>query len=149
MAWYANRQSARFERPGFVGSTPTRATPPCGVWRAVCRANGEEPCPARPSRTLLSAPQATASWSNGYDTWITTRKRWFDSIRGYCSVRRCCLESTPLWYGGRPGSTPGRTSRCPGASRLVSWGGTLAFARCVLTHGYQVTARPLARQGVF
>ena len=24
-------------------------------------------------------------WSNGYDAWLTSRKRWFDSIRDYFS----------------------------------------------------------------
>src|SRR4029450_10816006 len=48
-------------------------------------------------------------WSSGDDAWLTSRERWFDSIRDHSTVCRCC-GSTPPWYGGRPGSTPGWTS---------------------------------------
>ena len=36
-------------------------------------------------QTLLGVTYAFASWSNGDDTWPTSRKRWFDSIRDYCN----------------------------------------------------------------
>jgi hypothetical protein len=31
---------------------------------------------------------STVPWSNGYDTWFTSGKRWFDSIRDYSIAPR-------------------------------------------------------------
>ncbi len=34
------------------------------------------------------ALRQTVPWSNGDDAWVTSRKRWFDSIRDHCETRR-------------------------------------------------------------
>ena len=34
-------------------------------------------------QTRVGPLEDTVPWSNGNDTWVTSRKRWFNSIRDY------------------------------------------------------------------
>ena len=52
-------------------------------------------------------------WSNGEGAWVTTRKAVVRLPPDHSTVCRC-FGSTPPRYGGRSGSTPGRTSRWAG-----------------------------------
>ncbi len=44
--------------------------------------------PEIPVRFRVGPLNNTVPWSNGYDAWFTSRKRWFDSIRDYLIVPR-------------------------------------------------------------
>ena len=39
--------------------------------------------PKIPVQTRVGPLEDTVPWSNGNDTWVTSRKRWFNSIRDY------------------------------------------------------------------
>jgi hypothetical protein len=69
------------------------------------------------------APSFLVPWSSGHDSWVTSRQRWFESSRDHSRVCRC-FGSIPLWYGGGPGSIPGRTSEVDMGAH-VRWGATL------------------------
>ena len=39
--------------------------------------------PIIPVQVRVGPLDDTVPWSNGNDTWVTSRKRWFNSIRDY------------------------------------------------------------------
>lgn len=58
----------------------------------------------------VATTYSTALWSNGDDAGLSRRTPGFDSRQGHCLAPEVHLARTPPWYGGGPGSIPGRGS---------------------------------------
>src|SRR5690606_33278739 len=62
----------------------------------------------------------TVPWSNGDDTCVTCRRRWFNSLRGH-SLVCSCFSSTSLLLGYRLSSIPMWTFRRQPNGGLDHW----------------------------
>ena len=86
------RCSAETHNLGLLGSTPRPATSSPPGRQTGKAASPRDWClwVRLPPRRLLDRRENAVPWSNGNDVWVTSRKRWFDSIRDDChAVRRC------------------------------------------------------------
>ena len=85
-ARYANRQSGQVENLVCVGSSPTLVTqtnPKRQRGRTLLEVS--KSLERSPSLTLRVSETSSVPSSNGEGAWPTPRRRWFDSIRDYCS----------------------------------------------------------------
>ena len=83
--------------PGVIGSTAgsnpvgqgsspwghALSEPSLTIWAHRPIAGRRLRTPKIPVQTRVGPLEDTVPWSNGNDTWVTSRKRWFNSIRDY------------------------------------------------------------------
>ena len=112
--------------PGVIGSTAgsnpvgqgsspwghALSEPSLTIWAHRPIAGRRLRTPKIPVQTRVGPFDDTVPWSNGNDTWVTSRKRWFNSIRGYLlaqvrqSEERLGLNPGGCKFDSGPGHGP-------------------------------------------